>query len=203
MNIFPNLEKAFREKRTTYPKIAVIGHARHGKDTVCEMLRDHWGFSFTSSSQFCSEKIVFPAYQSYANGIGGKYSDIVRKHMSPLLPVWRTPSECFEARSSWRSMWFDLISAYNSPDAAQLAKAILRDHDIYAGIRSTREYMAARNEGVFDISIWVDRSAHLPKESSSSMQLEPWMADFYIDNNGDLNDLHFELTRFVSTRLEV
>jgi hypothetical protein len=33
----------------TKPKLLVIGHGRHGKDTVCEMLRDHYGYTFESS----------------------------------------------------------------------------------------------------------------------------------------------------------
>jgi len=41
------------------PKLLVIGHGRHGKDTVCEILRDKYGFSFESSSQFCSKLFIF------------------------------------------------------------------------------------------------------------------------------------------------
>jgi len=48
-----------------------------------------------------------------------------------------------------------------------------------------------RNTNVFDYAIWVDRSDYLPKEPVESMTLEPWMADFYIDNNGTLKDLEF------------
>ena len=33
----------------TTPKILVLGHGRHGKDTVAEMLRDRHGLSFTGS----------------------------------------------------------------------------------------------------------------------------------------------------------
>ena len=42
------------------PKLIIIGHGRHGKDTVCEILRDKYNFKFISSSQYCSEKVIFP-----------------------------------------------------------------------------------------------------------------------------------------------
>ena len=32
------------------PKLLIIGHARHGKDTVAEILRDTHGYDFVSSS---------------------------------------------------------------------------------------------------------------------------------------------------------
>ena len=41
------------------PKLLVIGHGRHGKDTVCEILRDHYGYTFESSSKFCSLQFIY------------------------------------------------------------------------------------------------------------------------------------------------
>ena len=40
--------------------IVITGHARHGKDTVCEYLRDNHGLSFVSYSRICLKKVVFP-----------------------------------------------------------------------------------------------------------------------------------------------
>jgi hypothetical protein len=47
-----------------------------------------------------------------------------------------------------------------------------------------------KNTGVFDYAIWVDRSDCLPEEPRSSMNLEIWMADYVIDNNGSLDELY-------------
>ena len=41
-------------------KILIIGEARHGKDTVAEIMRDEYGMTFQSSSHFVCEKAVFP-----------------------------------------------------------------------------------------------------------------------------------------------
>ena len=108
------------------PKLIVFGHARHGKDTVCEMLRDDYGFVFISSSQFCAEEVVFP-------------------HMADR---YATADECFADRANHRAEWFDRIADYNREDQTALGRAILTRHDIYCGIRNRTEFQAMRNAGI-------------------------------------------------------
>jgi hypothetical protein len=155
----------------TLPKLLLIGHGRHGKDTVCEILRDEYGFSFESSSQFCSKLFIFDQLKD-------QYG-------------YASEEECYADRHNHRAEWYDAICAYNVPDAARLGREIFKEHDIYCGLRNKKEYHAMRNTGVFDYAIWVDRSDHLPLESASSMTLQQWMADFTIDNNGTLDELIF------------
>lgn len=147
-------------------KLLVIGHGRHGKDTVCEMLRDAYGWRFISSSLFAAERAVWPA-------IGDDYTNVL---------------DMYEDRSNRRSEWFDAIAAYCSEDPARLAREMLDEgHDIYCGMRSRREFEAARP--LFDDVVWVDRSAHLPEESGDSMQLCERDATVVLENNGSLVDL--------------
>ena len=40
-------------------KLLIIGHGRHGKDTVCEMLRDKMDYKFESSSHFCCKHFIY------------------------------------------------------------------------------------------------------------------------------------------------
>lgn len=157
----------------TRPKLLVLGYARHGKDTVCEMLRDEYGYSFQASSVFCAERVVFPALRD-------RYQDA---------------RQCFEDRHNGnnRAVWYDLIKAYAEPDPARLCREILAEYDIYCGMRGSRELWAARNSGAFFQSIWVDRSHHVAAEDRSSCTVEPWMADHVLDNNGSLDDLRFGL----------
>lgn len=68
-----------------------------------------------------------------------------------------------------------------------LAEQILVDHGIYVGMRSRAEF--DKTKGLFDSVIWVDRSEHVKKEPSSSMELTKEDADFVIDNNGSIEDL--------------
>lgn len=158
------------------PKILVIGDARHGKDTVAEILCIRHGFSFKSSSRFAASAIIMPAF-------GPHY--------------YASEEKCYEDRVNHRELWFNLIADFNRPDPTRLARAIFAAHDLYVGLRASREFHACRNAGLFDAVVWVDRSKHLPREDRRSMELDPGMADFVIDNNGSLEDLHLEVARLV------
>jgi hypothetical protein len=159
-------------------KFLVIGHGRHGKDTVCEMLADNYGYSFESSSRFCSKLFIF-------NDLKDKYG-------------YANEEECYADRHNHRAEWYDAICNYNVPDPSRLGREIFNAHDIYCGLRNKKEFHAMQNSGVFDHAIWVDRSDHLPPESKSSMSLEQWMSDFTIDNNGNLTDLEFNVNQLIS-----
>lgn len=158
-------------------KLLVIGHGRHGKDTVCEILRDKYGYSFESSSQFCSRLFIYDMLKD-------KYG-------------YETEEQCYADRHNHRQEWYEAICDYNVPDAATLGRAMFAEYDIYCGLRNKREFFAMQNTGVFDYAIWVDRSDHLPPESKKSMSLEHWMADFTIDNNGSLADLEFNVEQLM------
>lgn len=158
-------------------KLLIIGHGRHGKDTVAEILRDHYGYSFESSSHFCSKRFIY-------NMLKDKYS-------------YASEEECYADRHNHRQEWYDAICAYNVPDAARLGREIFADHDIYCGLRNKKEFHAMRNTGVFDYAIWVDRSDHVPPEPKTSMTLEQWMADHTIDNNGSLEELQFNVQQLI------
>jgi len=158
-------------------KLLIIGHGRHGKDTVCEILRDKYNYSFESSSRFCSRKFIF-------NDLKDKYE-------------YDNEEQCYADRHNHRAEWYDAICNYNVPDASRLGREIFQEHDIYCGLRNKKEFHAMRNTGVFDYAIWVDRSDHLPKEAKTSMSLEQWMADFTIDNNGTLQELEFNVSQLL------
>ena len=150
------------------PKFMIIGHARHGKDTVCEYIVNKYKLAYESSSHFAARKFIF-----------NKMKDI---------HGYKTVEECLEDRVNYRDTWYHLIATYNKDDPARLGKELYAENDIYCGLRHKREFHAMKNQGVFDYVIWVDRSDHLPPEDKSSMTLEPWMADFVIDNNGSLKE---------------
>jgi len=155
------------------PKLLVIGHGRHGKDTVCEILRDSYGYTFESSSKFCSKLFI--------------YKDLKHKY------GYTNEEECYADRHNHRQEWYEAICDYNVPDPARLGREMFAEYDIYCGLRNKKEFQAMTNTGVFDYCVWVDRSDYLPPEAKTSMSLEQWMSDFTIDNNGTLADLEFNL----------
>lgn len=148
-------------------KLLVIGHARHGKDSLCEILKHNYGFKFTSSSEFANKTIIFPALQK-------KYDYMSLYH-------------CFQDRVNHRKEWFNLINEYCGENPSRLTQEILAEYDIYAGLRNRSEFEASKH--LFDFIIWVDASKRLPSESNESMELTAEDANIVIDNNGSQDDL--------------
>lgn len=162
------------EKR---PKLLIIGHARHGKDSFAEILRDKYGLSFKSSSRFVGERCIWDQW--------GKER-------------YLTFEDMFEDRANHRALWKNLISAYCTPDKARTAKEMLAEgHDMYVGMRDIDEFRACREQKIFDLVLWVDRSRHQPPESVMSMDLESHVADHIILNNGTLEDLETQADKLV------
>ena len=124
------------------PKLLILGSARHGKDTLAELLRDHFGFKFISSSQAAADIFIFDELKE-------KYG-------------YSTPEECFEDRVNHRAEWYNMICDYNKTDRAKLAKGILERADCYVGMRDKFEIEESMKQGLFDLIIWVDASKRLP-----------------------------------------
>lgn len=151
-------------------KLMILGYARHGKDTVAEILADSFGLTFISSSLFAAKKVMVPYFES----IGVHYPSF---------------EACYEDRVNRRQEWYEQIKAYNIPDRARLPRELYAEADVYVGIRNAEELKAAQDEHLFDYSIWVDRSRHVPPEFTTSNTIDKSMANYVIDNNGTLEDL--------------
>lgn len=160
------------------PKLLVVGHGRHGKDTVCEML-EKYGYSFQSSSKFCSKLFIY-------NDLKNKYG-------------YANEEECYADRHNHRALWYNMIHNYCKDDLARLGRNLFAENKIYCGLRNKREFFAMQNEQIFDYAIWVDRSDHLPTEDPSSMSIEQWMCDYTIDNNGSLERLQRNVDVLIRT----
>lgn len=156
-------------------KLLVVGHGRHGKDTVCEILSQHYHLTFQSSSMFCAQQFIYDRMNA---DLGYNYS---------------TFEECYADRHNKREIWYNMIRDYNKPDPTRLGREIFESYDIYCGLRNKAEFHALKNSSSYDYAIWVDRSDHLPPEDKNSNTIEPWMCDFVLDNNGSLDDLKFNV----------
>jgi len=156
-------------------KILILGHARHGKDTFAEILRDHFGLKFKSSSVAASEIFLYDTLKD-------KYE-------------YETPEECFEDRVNHRQEWHELIVDYNKDDRARLAKDILKDADCYVGMRSGLEIDECKIQGLFDIIVWVDASERLPLEPKESFNIDISYADFIVPNHGTYEEFEERVLR--------
>lgn len=152
-------------------KLFIIGHARHGKDTAAEYLRDKYGLSFQSSSHFAAEHVVRPWLAE--KGI----------HYSTL-------EACYADRVNWRTEWYNAICDYNKDDLTRLSKAIFSKYDMYVGIRDRAEFLASKKFAT--LSVWVDAFDRLPSNDPTCKILRS-DADVVIDNSTTLEDLHSRL----------
>lgn len=159
-------------------KLIIVGHARHGKDTVAEIICKMTGLKCTSSSMIAAEHVVMPYLAKY----GVTYNSV---------------EEAFEDRINHRASWYNAITAFNTPYKTSLANLIFQNNDIYVGLRNQKELWAIKAEGLVDCVIWVDALDRLPPEPKDSMGIEPWEADFHIDNNGPLEETEINIIRLL------
>ncbi len=166
-------EKIKLEKETK--KYLIIGSARHGKDTLAELLNKDFGLKFESSSQVAADIFLFDALKE-------QYG-------------YRSSEECFEDRVNHRAEWYQLICEYNKEDRARLAKGILERTDCYVGMRDRNEIDECRRQKLFDLIIWVDASERLPLESPDSFNIDKSCADISIENNGTFEEFKEKISR--------
>lgn len=147
-------------------KLFIVGHGRHGKDTMAEQLKDDFGLSFADSSMFMAERLVWETLD-YEFGI--KYE---------------TAEECWQDRHNHRDKWYRIISEFNRKDRTRLSREIFQSNQIYVGIRNRDEFLASKH--LADLSVWVDAGLRLPPEPNNSMTILREDADIVIENNGSL-----------------
>lgn len=153
-------------------KVLVIGHARHGKDTFCEMLKER-GLSFESSSEAALEEAIWPLLKGF----------------------YKSKKECFEDRVNHRALWFTLIRYYNTPNKSKLAEVILSKSDVYCGIRNLEEFEASKH--LFKHIVWVGAENRKPLEGPDSFELDIDDCNYVVNNNGDLKYLERQSEKFM------
>lgn len=145
-------------------KILILGHGRHGKDTVAEYIQQNFGLNFTSSSLVCAELFI---YDKLKNLLGYTSS-------------W----ECFNDRHNHRELWFGLIRAYSYYNKTRLTNEILERYDMYVGMRNDEEYQVSK--GLFDKIFWVDAFGRVDyTDPTMKILFDPAEMEL-IDNSGTL-----------------
>lgn len=160
-------------------KLLILGHARHGKDTLAEIICDNSDLKFAGSSMTSCEIFLF---------------DILNKKYNLS---YSSVKEAWEDRVNHRDKWYNEICAYNSEDKLRLVKDILKIADIYVGLRNHEEVEQAIKEKSFDhiIGIYDYRKPLESKQSNTADVLK--YSDFIITNNGTIDDLKEKVIKLI------
>ena len=153
-------------------KLLIAGYSRHGKDTVCELIKERLGLSYISSSDMALKLFMFEKLKE--------------------LYGYSTIEDAINDKEDKRDIWYELICEYNKLDKSRLGKEIFKSYDIYCGIRDFEEYKAIIDKKLFDYSIWVDASKRVQVRHHGLTE-EQFSADFTINNNGSIQDLKTEV----------
>jgi hypothetical protein len=157
-------------------KMLIIGHALHGKTTLAEIFAEH-GFKFKDSSRAAAEIFI--------------YEELRRKY------DYHSPEQCYDDRRNHRAEWYDMICEYNKDDKARLAKDILKDNDIYVGMRDDAEIKECLRQGVFEMVIGV-YDPRRPLEPPDSFNIDLWEnSDIVIPNTGSIEDLRNKILKLL------
>ena len=156
------------------PKLLICGLGEHGKDEATSYLCKTYGFNAESSSHAAARIFIYDTLKSTFN--------------------YKSVEKCFEDRRNHRELWDRLICLYNRTDKAALAKDIMKDNQIYCGMRDKEELYECLDTGVFDYAIWVDASERVDYiESSDSVNIDASMFKMHINNNGTKEQLYAAL----------
>ncbi len=155
-------------------KLFIIGHGRHGKDTVGEIVKKQYGLTFESSSFFCAEKVVRPWLEKHR---GITYSSL---------------DLCYEDRLNYRMEWYTAIKEYNTPDLSRLSRTIFDKHDMYVGIRDREEFLTSKKFS--DLAIWVDASERVDFVDPTCKILKS-DCDVIVENNQTEKELEEKVHR--------
>lgn len=150
-------------------KILVIGHSRHGKDTVADIIAKEFGLVKLDTTRMMFDAAVYPVI--------GKY--------------YRCKQEAYNDKPNRRTEWFHLVRAYAERHGNDwLAKEMInRGSDLVVGCRSLHEFLAIRD--LFDLVVWVVRPG-VP--GTEEMELNATDADVVVINTS-LETLHDEVRR--------
>lgn len=152
-------------------RFLILGHARHGKDTVAELLRERYGLQFDATSKMVSDLLIFDKLKDRHGYINSQ--------------------QCFDDRANHREEWFQEIAEYNKDDKTRLVTKVLGVSYCYVGLRNLEEFEACLDKKIFDMVIWVDASQRVVPEGSSlfNIPMDHPGINLIINNDGNLESL--------------
>lgn len=146
-------------------KVLIIGHGGHGKDTVAGIISELTGLTTQSSSKMAAMLFIYDILKHTEN--------------------YNSFEECYYDRRNKRELWYSLICDYNRDDRSRLAKDLIKNYDIYVGMRDLDEFIECKNQNLFDLVIGVF-DPNKPLESKDSFKIDIFKHSDFIVKTGNL-----------------
>ena len=117
------------------PKILIIGHAQHGKDTAADYITRQTNLKSESSSWYVAKNFIWDFWGK------DKYNSILEMYID-------------RKSKSNRIIWFNLIAKFLEKDKTKIVRNVFDSgYSIYTGMRKRDEFEASRDLFDFIISL--------------------------------------------------
>lgn len=150
--------------------VMFVGHGRAGKDTASEMFAKITGLRFA-----------------------GSLSRQLAVHMAGVLGL--SVEEAYARRHEDRMKWYEEGNKLREKGPTTLIRSALRHGDITNGARDRAEVIAAREEGLVDLIVWIE-NPRVPTDPT--LKFGPDDCDIAILNTGGLDQLYRNLERLAA-----
>ena len=146
-------------------KILFCGYGRAGKDEAAAYLAKITGLRYA-----------------------GSFSWAALPYVAARLGIH--PQVAWETRHEHRKQWYDYCNELRASNPTILARRVIVQGDVAAGLRDKIELDAVRAAKLFDHIIWVDRPG-IPADPTVTFTREDCTGMIY--NGGTLEDFHRQL----------
>jgi hypothetical protein len=123
---------------------------------------------------------------------GGSTSWAALPHMASFLGVH--PQVAWETRHTRRQLWKDELDRLRISDQCYLARRVLEQGEVTAGLRDKVEVEAVRAAQLFDHIVWIHRPG-VPADPTVTFTSRD--CDDIIHNEGTLEEFHQTLDTFI------
>lgn len=158
--------------KSNTPRVLFVGWGRAGKDEAAQFAEAHLGLRY-----------------------GGSFSWHAKEHIAKLLGIH--PMTAWETRHKNRQFWKDECDKLRLEDQCFLARKVLADGDICAGLRDRVEFDSVVRERLFDRIVWIERPG-TPEDFTVTFTVAEVIAagGHVIKNEGTLEEYHRKLVNF-------
>lgn len=148
-------------------KILFCGYGRAGKDESAAYLAKITGLRYAGSFSWAALPYV-------------------------AARLGQHPQVAWETRHQHRKQWYDYCNDLRLADPTILARMVIAQGDIAAGIRDKVELEAVKAAGLFDRIVWIDRPG-IPQDPTVTFDRDHPAITDHIKNEGSLEEYHKRL----------